>query len=121
MMKQFESEYIAHWSPAPATPATPESPAQPIFAPATKRFCPSLGSFTSFMGNVTATCDELLPAELEAQEALRSEVELYFELPDARPHGRRHPPMVAKTRSALAESFQDGKTTPRDTGNFSEL
>ena len=37
------------------------------------------------MGNVTATCDGLLSAEPEAQEAriLKSEVEIYLKLPDA--------------------------------------
>ena len=73
MMKQFESEYIAHWSPAPAIR---EPAAQPTVEPAPKRLCSSLGSFTTFMSKVAATCDEPAPAEAVAPEVpLKSEVE----------------------------------------------
>jgi hypothetical protein len=50
-----------------------------------KRLCSSLGSFTAFMGTVAGTCDEPAPAESEEEEApaAKSELEIYFELPDA--------------------------------------
>ena len=74
------------------------------------------------MGQVAATCDEPTPAEAEAPEVpIRSEVEQYFELPDADIEGDVLHAVVAKARSALAKSLQHGKTIPRDTGDFSEL
>ena len=50
-----------------------------------KRLCSSLGSFTAFMGTVAGICDEPAPAESDEEEATaaKSELQIYFELPDA--------------------------------------